>query len=136
MKATEIKNYQNLTAKGIVSYMKNNNISTITSGKIEYSVDDIEDSWEYILEKEKVLVPLFCYGLSNFVGAGFAGTGTNAPKVAYNNSANAIAMTFGGSTFLGTTSNGSCWTTQNPNATSLPPVAPQRSEERRVGKEC
>ena len=55
MKATEIKNYQNLTAKDIVSYMKNNNISTITSGKIEYSVDDIEDSWEYILEKEKVL---------------------------------------------------------------------------------
>ena len=49
MKATEIKNYQNLTAKDIVSYMKNNNISTITSGKIEYSVDDIEDSWEYIL---------------------------------------------------------------------------------------
>ena len=55
MKATEIKNYQNLTAKDIVSYMKNNNISSITSGKIEYSVDDIEDSWEYILEKEKVL---------------------------------------------------------------------------------
>ena len=39
--------------------------------------------------------------------------------------ANAIAMTFGGSAFLGTTSNGYCWTTQNPNATSLPPVAPQ-----------
>jgi len=73
----------------------------------------------------KVLVPLFCYGVSNFVGAGFAGTGTNAPKIAYNNSANAIAMTFGGSAFLGTTSNGYCWTTQNPNATSLPPVAPQ-----------
>jgi len=53
MKATEIKNYQNLTAKDIVSYMKNNNISTITSGKIEYRIDDIEDSWEYILEKEK-----------------------------------------------------------------------------------
>ena len=55
MKATEIKNYQNLTAKDIVSYMKNNNISTITRCKIESSAADIEASWEYILEKEKVL---------------------------------------------------------------------------------
>ena len=50
MKATEIKNYQNLTAKDIVSYMKNNNISTITSGS-SFTMTDLTSKRDGELDK-------------------------------------------------------------------------------------